>query len=77
MKFGAWLAKQIAEGRWKNKRDACQALSEGIAASGNGKVSRVTIENAAMGQRLVKYEKAKALSDATCGAVTIQDLCEE
>lgn len=44
-------------------------------ASASG-VSLVTIANVDNGMRLKNYDKAKALSDATKGSVTTEELCE-
>lgn len=39
-------------------------------------VSTQTIANVDRGMRLKTYDRAKALSDATDGAVTVAELCE-
>jgi hypothetical protein len=77
MKLGEWIAKWIADGNASGKKDACRKLADKIRTAGGGStVSTVTIENAAGGMRLSLYDKAKAISDATGGDVTITELCE-
>ena len=76
MKLGAWIQKEITEGRASGLKDAYRQLSEQIEKKGGETVSAQTIENAAGGMLLKKYGKAKAISEATKGAVSISELCE-
>lgn len=39
-------------------------------------VSLLTLQNVERGGKIVQYPKAKQVSDATGGKVTIEDLCE-
>jgi len=76
MKLDAWIAAEIAEGRASGKKDACKKLSAATKTTGGETVSALTIESAAGGMRIKKYPKAKAIQDATKGAVTVAELCE-
>ena len=51
-----------------------QILEEIVAES---KVSMLTLRGLMRGQKLVRYDKAKAISEATGGKVTIEELCEQ
>jgi hypothetical protein len=76
MKLGAWIEKEIREGRATGKKDAYAKLAAKTKATGGESVSSLTVENAAGGMRLKKYDKAKVISLATGGEVTIPELCE-
>lgn len=76
MKLQEWITGQIDAGCAKGKKDAYRLLAEAIRAKGGETVSAVTIENTAGGKRLTRYEKAKAVSDATDGKVSVAELCE-
>ena len=61
-------------------------LHDWVENQGRGELSRLaretglaytTVFGAAQGRRLKSYARAKLLSDATGGAVTIAELCEE
>jgi len=45
------------------------------ALAAKAKISRVTVSNVCHGLCLTNYHKAKALSEATGGVVTLDDLC--
>lgn len=76
MKLDEWFKGQLAAGYASGKKAAYARMAQDITAEGGETVSSVTIENAANGKRLTKYEKAKAISEATDGQVTIAELCE-
>lgn len=76
MKLGEWITGQIEAGCATGKKDAYRRLADTIRAKGGETVSALTIENTAGGKRLTRYEKAKAVSEATGGQVTIPELCE-
>lgn len=76
MKLGEWIQREITEGRASGKKDAYRRLSEATKAAGAETVCLLTVEDAAGGKKIVKYGKAKAISVATAGAVTIAELCE-
>lgn len=69
MKLSEWIDKRTA----KSGGTRTAVREELAAASG---VSVVTVNHVDNGMRLKNYEKAKALSDATKGAVTPEELCE-
>lgn len=62
--------KQEAERRAESQRKVLESL---VVKSG---VSFFTCSLAARGGLLSKYQVAKAISDATGGAVTVRELCE-
>jgi hypothetical protein len=69
MRLNEWIDERLAKtktSRW----DVCQELAE---KSG---VTAQTIANIDRGMRLNTYRRAKALSDATRGAVSVAELCE-
>jgi hypothetical protein len=41
------------------------------------KVSMLTLRGLMKGQKLVRYDKAKAVSDATQGKVSVEELCAQ
>jgi transcriptional regulator with XRE-family HTH domain len=66
MKLNEWI-----DSRLKTTRHA--AYAELAEKSG---ISVQTIANIDRGMRLNTYSRAKAISDATKGAVTVEELCE-
>lgn len=74
MKLATWIQREIDAGLATGKRNACVKLSEKTKKSSY--VSALTIENVAGGLRLKRYDKAKSISEATGGDVTIAELCE-
>ena len=76
MRLGEWIKGQIEAGIYPGRKAAYRAISEVIASKGGETVSPPTVEHAAGGLLLNSYRKAKALSEATDGQVTITELCE-
>lgn len=69
MKLGKWVETSALE--WDcTVTSVYESLSE---ASG---VSTQTISSVARGARMNRYDLAKAISVATQGAVTVEELCE-
>lgn len=63
----------------KSLSEWCDARGRGAMAdlARESGVSYQTIQKVAThGQRVVRYDVAKAISDATGGEVTVKDLCE-
>jgi hypothetical protein len=73
MKLGEWLDKFGPE---KSRWAVCKELSAYLETTGTP-ITAQTIANVARGYRLQSYDRAKALSDATKGEVTVAELCEE
>lgn len=72
MKLALWIDKELA-GKSRKYNYKSEVIAELSKKSG---VSTVTIENASRGLLLTRYDKAKALSEATGGKVSVEDLCE-
>ncbi len=76
MKLAAWIQERIDKGIYTHRKDAYRMISGSILAQGGETVSAFTIENTARGMRLKQYSKAKAISVATEGKVSVEELCE-
>lgn len=80
MKLGAWVKREIEEKRGTSVRDVLIKLQDKIkleaGENGGETVSFVTLQSVEKGQRVSKYPKAKAIENATGGAVTVKELCE-
>ena len=74
MQFADWIVKEIKRRKKTepkvNKTQIIREISEKCG------VSKVTVENASRGLTLQRYDKAKAISDATDGKVSVAELCE-
>lgn len=70
MKLSEWVAAKAK----KTKKTKTAILKELATVSG---VSLLTLQIAERGAPLSRYPKAKSISEATKGAVTIEDLCEQ
>lgn len=68
MKLTEWIDARVTENQ--NRTLIYQWLAD---ATG---VSAQTISNVDRGMRLKTYARAKAISDATGGIVTVKELCE-
>ena len=75
MKFAKYVAHALGQLNAKGEEGMTktQFLTELSQRCG---VSLLTLQNLERGSRLVNYTKAKAVSDATGGQVTIKELCE-
>lgn len=69
MKFSEYVQEQVKK-RKLTKTKILQGISE---KSG---VSLLTLHNVSKGGRMTIYDKAKSISEATGGKVTVQELCE-
>jgi DNA-binding phage protein len=69
MTLEEWVAAEVAR-TGQNKTSVLRALSE------KAQVSLVTLQSVAKGMPLMLYPKALAVSRATDGQVTVQELCE-
>lgn len=70
MKLSKWVEKQVKETK-EYKTTVLKKLAE---RSG---VSFLTLQKAELGAMMGSYKKAKSVSEATGGKVTVKDLCEE
>jgi DNA-binding transcriptional regulator YdaS (Cro superfamily) len=68
VKLSEWIDKKVSA-----TRSRTSVRQELATISG---VSFVTVTHVDSGMRLKSYEKAKALSDATGGKVSTEELCE-
>lgn len=69
MKFTEWVAKK-AKKENDFKTNILKALSQKCG------VSLLTLQNVERGGRMDSYAKAKQVSEATGGKVTVQELCD-
>jgi hypothetical protein len=69
MKLKDWIAQQAKQ----RQTSKAQVIREVSAKSW---VTETTVANVSRGMRLALYAKAKAISDATGGEVTVEELCE-
>lgn len=69
MKLSEYVAAEV-EKQSKNKTTILKELSKKC------NVSLLTLQGAERGATMRMYDKAKAVSDATGGAVSVSELCE-
>jgi hypothetical protein len=74
MKFSEWIDKETVNRRM-NRTQIIRELSEVLTAKGLH-ISIATLSTCDRGARIKSYWRAKALSDATGGAVSVPELCE-
>lgn len=76
MKFSKYVEQELKKlnSKGEQKYTKTQYLTEFAERSG---VSLLTLQNIDRGSKLVNYNKAKDVSKATKGAVTVKDLCED
>jgi len=70
MNFSEYVDKEAK----KQKISKSQFMREFAVKCG---VAYITVTNVARGIKLVRYDKAKSVSDATGNKVTIKELCEK
>lgn len=79
MKLDKYVQKELKRRQREQESDGdtkvfkTDILKELAKAS---KVSLLTLQNAERGGKISTYMKAKAISEATGGQVTVKDLCE-
>lgn len=69
MKLSEYIHKEMKK-KNINKTEVLKRLAE------KSKVSKLTLHNVSKGGCMTMYDKAKAVSEATRGAVTVKELCE-
>ena len=71
MKFPEYVQQQVKQRKLRYKSEFLRAFAEECG------VAFITLSKLEQGQQMVRYDKAKAISDATGNKVTIRELCEK
>lgn len=74
MKLKDWIDERIAS-QGGTRAEVYSTLRAQLSSQGTP-ISIQTLGNLDRGMKLASYTRAKALSDVTCGVVSIAELCE-
>jgi hypothetical protein len=74
MNFPDYITRRMHE-TGETQENLLRLVQERIRSYG-GYISRTTLMSCANGMKLSLYQKARLISDATDGVVSVQELCE-